>query len=273
MVTSRVASGHLVRLHRGVYAVGHRQLRREGWWTAAVLAAGPHAALSHRDAAALHDLLPPGRHVRTEVTTTGRAAGTDRIRVYGTTVLDAGEVTTVRGIPVTTVARTLVDLADTVPKDRLAKAMNEAERLRVLDVEALARSLARTARRRGDGHGKLRRALAAVAENGAHFTRSHLEDQFLSLVVKPHDLPRPTMNATIDGMEFDAVWRDKRVVVELDGWNAHRTRRAFQEDRDRSNDLTTKGYAVLRFTYADVTKRPERTAHRVAEALRYPPPP
>jgi hypothetical protein len=269
----RVRRGLLVRVHRGVYAVGHRQLRREGWWMAAVLAAGEGAALSHRDAAALHGILPPGSHQRTEVTTTGRAATTDRIRVCPTTVLDGEETTTRRGIPVTTVARTLVDLAHTVTKDRLAKALNEAERLHLLDANALERSLAKTAERHGRGYRATREALAELAETGVVFTRSELEERFLSLVVTPYGLPRPLTNASIEGMEFDAVWREQRVVVELDGWSSHHTRRAFQEDRERSNELTAKGYRVLRFTYADVSRRPERIAHRVARALRYPPPP
>jgi predicted transcriptional regulator of viral defense system len=111
MIERRAAGRQLVALHRGVYAVGHDRLRREGWWMAAVLAAGPGARLSHRDAAALHGFRPPGDHVRWEVTTPGRASSTRTIRVYGTVALDAEDVTSVDGIPVTSVARTLVDLA------------------------------------------------------------------------------------------------------------------------------------------------------------------
>ncbi len=267
MVTSRIASGQLIRLHRGVYAVGHRQLRREGWWLAAVLAAGPGALLSHRDAAALHRLLPPGDHRRVEVTTPRRASSSDDIKVHRTSTLDAEDVTSQNGIPTTSVARTLVDLASTAPRERLRKALNEAERLGILDLPALERALARTAGRHGPGHTTTREALAELQAADTTFTRSELEDRFLSLVVT-HGLPRPTMNATIAGMEIDAVWAQQRLAVELDGFAYHRTRTAFQHDRDRANDLTQAGYTVLRFTHADVTRRPSDVAAQLRQQLR-----
>jgi predicted transcriptional regulator of viral defense system len=263
----RVRRGLLVRLHRGVYAVGHRQLRREGWWMAAVLAAGEGAVLSHRDAAALHGMLRPGSHVRTEVTTTGRATTGATIRIYRTRSLEVEDVTTVDGIPATSLARTLVDLAGTVPKDRLRKAINEAERLDLLDARALERTLARTAGRRGSGHHKLRETLKQLATTGVDFTRSELEDRFLSLVVKPHGLPRPTMNGGVEGMEIDALWREHRVAVEVDGWGSHSTRRAFQEDRERDVRLQVAGYRVLRFTHRDVTTRPWWVAGAIGDVL------
>lgn len=276
MVTSRVASGKLVRLHRGVYAVGHDRLRREGWWMAAVLAAGPGALLSHRDAAALHGLRPPGDHARWEVTTTGRASSTDRIRVFRTAALDAEDALDVAGIPVTSVARTLVDLAGTVPRAQLAKALDEAERQRSVDLREIERALAATARRRGRGHAAMRQALADLRAIGAPVTRSELEDRFLALL-DAHDLPRPATNASVEGMEFDAAWPGQRLVVELDGWDAHHTRRAFQEDRQRGNALELAGWRLLRFTWADVTRRADDTATLVRGALRrdrrYPPTP
>jgi very-short-patch-repair endonuclease len=268
MIERRVASGQLVRLHRGVYALGHRHLRREAFWLAAVLAAGEGAALSHRDAAALHGLLAPGGHRRVEVTTPRRTTSSDGIRVHRSSSLDASEVTTCHGIPVTSVARTLVDLAGTVSAERLKKALEEAERANALDLEALERSLAKTARRHGPGHRTLSEALAQLRAHGAIFTRSELEDRFLSLVVRRHALSTPVMNAWIGDMEVDALWREQRVVAELDGYASHFTRHAFQRDRERSNDLQAKGYHVLRFTYADVTRTPARTAARIAEALR-----
>jgi very-short-patch-repair endonuclease len=267
MVLDRVRSGRLVRLHRGVYAVGHRQLRREGHWLAAVLAAGPSAVLSHRDAAALHTLLSPGSHRRVEVTTTGRARSSDRTRVYRTTILDAEDVTSHLGIAVTSVARTLVDLAGTVPPDRLRKAINEAERLSLFDAGALERTLTRTAGRRGSSHRAVQQALAEIRAHGIQLTRSELEDRFVSLVAR-HSLPPPTMNAVIAGMEIDAVWHEQPLAVELDGYDYHRTRRAFQQDRDRANDLTQAGYVVLRFTHADVAGRPRHVAARLARCLR-----
>jgi len=243
---------------------------------AAVLAVGDGAMLSHRDAAALHGLRPPGDHARAEVTTAGRGSSTKAIRVFRTTALDAEDVTSVHGIRVTSVARTLVDLAGTVSRAELAKALNEAERRRAVDLRAIERAMAATARRRGKGHAELRRALAQLAAIGAPVTRSELEDRFLALL-DVHDLPQPQTNYGIEGMEVDACWPAQRLAVELDGWGAHATRRAFQEDRQRGNDLTAAGWTVLRFTWADVTRRPHDAAARVGRALargrRYPPTP
>jgi predicted transcriptional regulator of viral defense system/very-short-patch-repair endonuclease len=276
MVRDRVAKGRLVRLHRGVYAVGHDRLRREGRWLAAVLAVGPGALLSHRDAAALHGLRPPGDHLRWEVTTTGRASSTRAIRVFRTTALDAQDATSVEGIPVTSVGRTLVDLAGTVTKAQLAKALNEAERQRVFDLEAIERALERTHTRNGTGHAAMRQALEQLRAIGAHVTRSELEDRFLALL-DAHDLPRPATNATVEGMEVDACWPEQRLVVELDGWDTHATRRAFQEDRERGNALELAGWRLLRFTWADVARWRDETAATVRGALRrgrrYPPDP
>jgi very-short-patch-repair endonuclease len=276
MVVTRVRRGLLVRLHRGVYAVGHDRLRREGRWLAAVLAVGPGALLSHRDAAALHGLLPPGDHARWEVTTTGRAGSTRTIRVFAATVLGAVDRTEVDGIPATSVARTLVDLAGTVSARQLRKALDEAERRRCVDLGEIEDALARTARRNGRGHAAMRAALHELRTVAVSLTRSALEERFLTLL-DAHGLPRPQTNASIDGMEVDFVWPRERLGVETDGWAAHATRQAFQRDRERSNELTAKGWTVLRFTHADVVARPSATAARVARALaagrRYPPSP
>jgi very-short-patch-repair endonuclease len=265
MIKSRVASGHLVPLHRGVYAVGHRRLRREGFWLAAVLAAGRGAALSHRDAAGLHGLRP-ANHVGVDVTTPRRAADAPGIRVHRA-ALAADDVIVRDGVPVTTVARTLVDLAGVVPAHHLAKALDEAERLRVLDLRTLGEATARTRTRRGRGHRALREVLADLRARRIQLTRSDLEDRFLALL-DAHGLPRPRTNAVVEGMEVDALWSAKRLVVELDGWAFHHTATAFQRDRERSNDLARAGYQVLRFTHGDVVRRPHDLAARVAEALR-----
>jgi hypothetical protein len=264
-VDDRIASGHLVPLHRGVYAVGHRSLCADGWWMAAVLAVGPGAVLSHRDAAQLHGLGSFGGS-RIDVSTAAERRGTSKIRVHGRRRLDARDVTTVEGIEVTAVARTLVDLAEVVTRDRLLKACSEAERQRTLDVEDVEEALGRRRGRRGPATSKLRAALAELESHGATLTRSPLEDRFLSLL-DAHDLPRPATNAYVEGFEGDAVWRKQRLVVELDGWDAHKTRRAFQRDRTKTNALTAQGWTVLRFTHDDVTRRPHETAAAIAAQL------
>jgi very-short-patch-repair endonuclease len=267
MVNRRVDSGHLVPLHRGVYAVGHARLTRDGYWMAAVLAAGPGALLSHRDAAALHGLRPPGDHRRTHVTTPARAASTPKLQLHRTTVLDLRrDATEVASIPVTAVARTLVDLAGIVPQERLAKALEEAERQRVLDVRAIEDALRRTSGRHGRGHAAMQAALERLARTALQLTRSPLEDAFLRLL-DAHGLPRPATNTWIDDMEVDVCWPDRRVAAELDGWRAHMTRSAFLRDRERSNALQTRGWIVLRFTHGQVMHEPGAVARTIADAL------
>jgi very-short-patch-repair endonuclease/predicted transcriptional regulator of viral defense system len=264
MVERRLASRHLVPLHRGVYAIGHDRLTRDGHWFAAVLATGPGAALSHREAAALHELRPASRStVDVTVAAQRRVPG---VRVHRAK-LDPEDVTTVVGIPVTTVARTLVDLAAVVPADRLRKALDEAERTYRLDVRAIEAVLGRTRGRNGSSHGRIRRALADMAAIGATVTHSVLEDGFLALL-DAHDLPQPRTNMYIHGMQVDACWPRERVVVETDGWAYHHTRMAFQDDRTRSNVLQAEGYVVLRFTHDDVVRRPAETVDRIGRALR-----
>ncbi len=269
MTRDRVQRGLLVRLHRGVYAVGHRRLRREGWWMAAVLAAGPGAALSHRDAAALHGLLPAGDHRRVEVATSRRAASSETIHVRRATALGPLDVTTRLGIPVTTVARTLVDLAS--GSAGLAKAFEEAERRGLLDGPAVEQALARTRTRPGPGHRAVKRELQASADARMQLTRSVLEERFLALL-DANELPRPLTNHWLDGFEVDAFWPRQRLVVELDGWEHHSAPRPFQRDRSRTNRLQALGYRVLRLTHADVVRRPAGTVALLSEALRrYPP--
>lgn len=262
MIGERVRSGHLLPLHPGVYAVGHAKLRREGHWLAAVLAVGPGAALSHRDAAGLHDLRA-ANHARIDVSTTGKARSSAKIAVHRTRVLDAQDITTINGIPVTTVARTLLDLAGVVPHDHLTRAIKEAERRGAFDLHALEAAMARTRGRRGPGHRATRQAIMERRALEATLTLSPLEDAFLPLV-RGAGLPLPSTNPTIEGFQVDAVWRAQRVAVELDGWQDHGTRRAFEEDRTRDATLTAAGWRVVRFTHRQVTQGPDA----VIETLR-----
>lgn len=255
MIEKRIARRQLVPLHRGVYAVGHVHLRPNGYRLAAVLAVGPGAVLSHRDAAALHGLRDGGG-ARLDVSTAAERKSTDRIRLHGRRRLAPEDVTTVEGIPVTTVSRTLVDLAEVVAADGLRKALSEAERGRVLDVRGIEEALGRLRGRRGPATARLRAALRDLSDYGATLTRSRLEDRLLPLL-DAHDLPRPATNAYVEGYEGDAVWHRHRLVVELDGWDAHKTRRAFQHDRTKANALTNAGWTVLRFTHDDLVRRPE----------------
>ncbi|HEX7290397.1 MAG TPA: type IV toxin-antitoxin system AbiEi family antitoxin domain-containing protein [Conexibacter sp.] len=258
-IRDRVRGGRLIRLHRGVYAVGHARLRWEGRWLAAVLAVGPEAVLSHRDAAGLHDLRP-ANHARVDVTTTANRPDEPGIQVHRTRVLDAEDVTTVHGIPTTTVARTLVDLAGRIPHDHLARAIKEAERNRTFDLRAVEAAMARTRGRTGRGHRALREAIAEHAALGLSATDSVLEDAFLRLAQRA-GLSKPATQALVEGFRIDAAWRAQRVAVELDGWVWHRTRDAFERDRERDAVLTENGWRVVRFTYRQLTERPDRVVH------------
>jgi len=270
MVDGRVARGWLIPLHRGVYAVGHRHLRREGHLLAAVLAVGPGTVLSHRSAAALHGIRPSTRPAVDVATPRQGRRGRPGIDVHVTTVLGRGDVTVVDGVPVTTVARTLVDLASVVPADHLAKALDTAERLRILDLRSLRAALRRTRGRRGGGHAALAAALAEHVALGTTLTRSELEARFGRLV-RDHALPQPRTNVHVEGIEVDALWPEQRLVVELDGWRYHRTERAFERDRERSNLLVVAGYRVARFTHDDLVRRSDRTAQIIGDLLDTPP--
>ena len=206
----------LVPLHRGVYAFGHRQLRIEGRWLAAVLAAGPGALLSHRDAAALHGMRAAPESRKVSLTATGDVRGTAALWVFGRRTLTDQDRTVVRAIPVTSPARTLVDLAPMLTLGQLQSTLGEADRMGLLDVAAVERALARVKSRHGQGHRRLRDALDAHAKHGAVLARSWLEERFLDLVLAA-DLPRPRFNAPATGFEVDALWPDARLVVELDG--------------------------------------------------------
>jgi very-short-patch-repair endonuclease len=257
VIEVRVRRESLISLHRGVYAVGHRQLRREGYWLAAVLAVGRGAALSHRQAAGLHGFRPSNGST-IDVTTKRDRGGLAGIWVHRTRALEDEDVTEIDGIPVTTASRTLVDLAGMVAEDHLARALREADRLQILDVRGIERVLARTAHRTGKGHQRMREALARYATIAHADTRSTLEDDFLRLVHRA-DLPPPQTNVPLCGLKVDALWANERVVVELDGLAYHLNRHSFQEDRERDRKLTLAGYRVLRYTWKDLTRDARRT--------------
>jgi very-short-patch-repair endonuclease len=240
-VSDWVRNGRLIRLYRGIYAVGHDRLRVEGRWLAAVLACGKGAALSHRDAAqfwelrqsnsALIDVTVPSRNGRV------RRKG---IRVHRSGRLGADEVTLRGGIPVTTVARTLLDLADVLPRQALRRAVTEAEYRDLLDNATLTAVVENNPGRRG---AKLR----AATEGKRHWTRSPLEDRFLALLAR-HGVEEPETNVWLDGYEVDFLWRRVGLVVELDGLAAHATRAAVLRDRERDRVLWRRGLRTMRLT-------------------------
>ena len=251
-VDRRLAAARLRPLHRGVYAVGHRWLRREAHRLAAVLACGEGAVLSHASAAA-HWGLRPSAATRIDVTVPRsgqrRRSG---IRVHRHAALAVDEVTERDGVPVTTPARTLLDLAATLPRRSVERALDQAEVLRLFDAAAL-RAIA--AAHRGRPGAPLLAALLREHAAGTTLTRSELEEAFLRLCDRA-GLPRPVVNGRAHGVESDFAWPAGALVAEVDGFAFHRTRRAFERDRARDAVLAAAGVRTLRFTARQVEQRP-----------------
>jgi very-short-patch-repair endonuclease/predicted transcriptional regulator of viral defense system len=261
-VTKRAVAGRLHRVHRGVYAVGHRVLPPRGAWMAATLACGDGAVLSHASAAALWEIRPTSGVVHVTVPTAGgrRRPG---LCVHRDPALGAEEITTRAGIPVTTVARTLLDLAGTLPARALHRALDEAAVTRRLDLSRLDALLERHA-----GHHRAAKLRAALDSHrpGTTLTRSELEERFLALC-RAHELPQPAVNAAVARLEVDFLFAAARLVVETDGWRFHGTRAAFERDRRRDATLTLAGYRALRFTHRQLEREPDAVAATVAAAL------
>ena len=238
-IARRVRAARLHRVHRGVYAVGHGVLTVEGHWMAAVLAAGRSAVLSHATAAAAWDLRPSGGTIHVTVTGTGGRARRSGLRIHRSRTLTQADVTSVRGIPITDPHRTLVDLARTLKGRPLERMVNRAERL--IDFERLARTAPPS----------LQAVLNAYT---AITTRSELEERFLELCDE-HGVPRPEVNARVEGVEVDFVWRDRRVIVEVDGYAFHRSPSAFETDRARDAEFGMRGWTVRRLAHTQITRR------------------
>jgi very-short-patch-repair endonuclease/predicted transcriptional regulator of viral defense system len=266
-VATRARNGWLHRLHRGVYAVGHRRVSRHGLWMAAVLACGEGAVLSHGAAGELWKLSQSteGATNGLDVTIPSQRGVLVRpgLVVHRVPSLRLEETTRHEGVPVTTPARTLLDLALELPRRELERAIDEAERLRLCrqaDLEAIIEAHFGRA-----GAGALRRVLE-THRIGTTLTRSELEERFLALC-RRHRLPGPGVNVPLLDYVVDFLWPEARLIVEVDGRATHGTRRAFQADRDRDSRLAVAGYRVLRFTWWDVTRRPAVVADRVRRLL------
>jgi hypothetical protein len=261
-VSRAVRDGRLVRLHRGVYAVGHRALRREGVWLAAVLAGGPGAVLSHRSACALWGICAePAMGVDITVPRDG-ARGRRGIRAHRCR-LHSDDVTVKRGIAVTTPMRALLDAAEDLSARGLDRAVEQSERLRLFNGFQLPALLERAGGRCAAA--RLAKAVARYDDNH-EFTRSTLEDLALDLV-RDHGVPRPVVNAKVGEYEVDLLWSAERVVVEADSWTFHGTRAAFERDRQRDADLQARGYRVLRVTWRQARDEAAWIAARLRDVL------
>lgn len=248
----RVRTGRLLRRHRGVYALGHVSPSPIATAMAAVLACGPRAVLSHRSAAALWELAPRW-HAPIEVTA---PAGHhhEGIRLHRSRTV---ERTVHYGVPVTTPARTLLDLADILNDAGLARAVNDARLTRRVTLTELRELLDRSP-------GRATARLRPFVEHDTGPTRSRFEDRFRTFA-RRHRLPRPEVNQTVAGHEVDLLWRAERLVVELDSHEHHAHR--FEADRERDADLLAAGHAVLRLTWTRLKRDPRGEAERLRAIL------
>jgi very-short-patch-repair endonuclease len=267
-VWRRVERRQLRVIHRGVYAAQQSALTEDGRIMAAVLAGGDAAAASHTAAARLRDLpLPARSHV--DVTIPKARRNRSGIRFHHATVApDEREM--IAGIPTTTTARTILDLAAILPRHRLERVVNEAEYRRLADVVPLQALLQRYPGRRGIA---ALREILATATLGDDRTESELEDLFTAFLNRRH-LPRPRRNLpmVIGGLRLrpDCLWPEHRLIVELDGRKAHLRRAAFESDRARDRRLLVAGWRVIRVTYrqlevdADALERDLRALLEIA---------
>lgn len=258
-VDHRLATGRLHPVAHGVYAVGHRSLSVKGRWMAGVLSSGPVAVLSHRSAAAIWGIRDSGSEL-VHVTVPRRSSSRGWIRRH-LSVLPDDEATVRDGIPVTTVPRTVLDLAATTSIDEVEAAIRQVEFLRLCDKLSLPDLIERYPGRRGIA--RVKAGLIRIEVLPAGRARSPLEAKFLPFL-RRHRLPRPRLNDWImigeRRFQVDCHWAGRGQIVELDSWQAHGTRTAHREDRARDRILRVAGYEVTRITWAQLDDEPEAIA-------------
>jgi very-short-patch-repair endonuclease len=254
--------GRLHRLYRGVYAVGHAHVTREGRYLAAVLACGPQAVLSHWSAALHWELLRTPRWL-IDVSVVGHRRGGKGVRTHRLRELHPADRTRHDRIPITSVPRTLLDLATVADERTLRRAVNEADRAGKLNRAALAHSFERHRGRHGVP--ALTAVLAAV-DPATHRTRSDLEAVFLALCHR-YKLPAPVVNTKVAGYEVDMHWPGTGLIVELDSYEYHRTPAEFAADRRRDAHLKTLGYTVIRVADSWLDTDPAGVAATIRKLL------
>jgi very-short-patch-repair endonuclease/predicted transcriptional regulator of viral defense system len=255
MIHVRVTKGALHRLHRGVYAVGHTKLTARGRWMAAVLACGPDALLSHRAAAALWDIRPiPSGAVDVTATTRHNLPG---IRCHLARAIHPDDRAVIDGIPVTSLARVYLDLAARLSHQRLRSTLEAAQHREILDGHHVTALL-----QRSSGHRGAARLAAALAElyDFAPWTQSEPETRLLE-AVRAAGLPEPRANILLKGELVDFYWPEHNLVVEVDGYRFHNTKRSFEDNRRRDTKLQVAGIRVVRVTR-------QRVVHDTAAVIR-----
>jgi very-short-patch-repair endonuclease len=247
-VDRRVARAQLRVVYRGVYVFGRTRLTFPARCMAAALACGPDAVISHHAAAALHDLRPLP-HSQIDVTAPVKRAHKG-IRCHVARTMPAA--TTIDAIPVTTLERTYVDYAEQATPRQLIAALEAGQRRNVLDLRKLQHLIDHSPGRRGIT--PLRAAIAQLTDDPA-WTQSQLERDFQELI-RGTDIPTPAFNVSIEGEVVDCAWIAQRLVVEIDGYESHKIKRQFEDDRRRDIKLQKLGWRVLRLTYDRIHHEP-----------------
>jgi predicted transcriptional regulator of viral defense system len=267
-VHERLIAGRLHRIHQSVYSLTPRVMTQRGEFMAAVLACGPEAVLSHRSAAYLWGLVDEWREPIDVTAPNRRGRSPDGVAAHRDGALQPIDKTTVHRIPCTSLARTLLDYAGSVPEWELRKAVAQAEVLGVLDLEAMRSILRRGRRRRGVA--RLHSVLDSIHPQTER-TRSELERLFLAMCVRA-GLPHPEVNVWLDvpggnPLQADFLWRDAHLIVEADSRAFHDTASAFEYDRKREQRFQAAGWRVSRCTRFQVEREPERLVATIRSLL------
>jgi very-short-patch-repair endonuclease len=261
-IDHRLATGRLHLISRGIYAVGRRELTPHGRWMAAVLVCGDGAMLSHRSAAELWRI---GREEAGRIDVTVRRKCEIRrkgLKVRGRPSLDARCFVQRHGIPVTRPVQTLIDLATELKPLRLERAVNEADKLDLVDPERLRRELDRH-----KGEPGARKLATLLDRHTFRLSDSDLEILFRPLALAAH-LPAPLTKQWVLGYEVDFHFPDHDLIVETDGLRYHRTPSQQARMAKRDQVHTSSGFRVLRFTHWQVASAPDEVTAVLRQILR-----
>ena len=259
-IGARVSTGALVTRYPGVYALPPARHDPPARIAAAVLAGGPDAVASHASAAWLWDFIP---HFQppSEITLTKGDRRPRHILTHRGRSLRPRDITRQHGVPTTTPARTLLDLAPTLTAKRLTRLVNDALRSRLLRPDALNDVLSRNPL-----HAGTRLLTPFLDLPGGNPTNSGFEDDFLPFLAK-YGLPTPLINHPLNGDEVDTYFPDHNLIVELDGWEFHKDRHAFETDRERDAHHLAHGTPTVRITKDRLEHTPDREAARLETIL------
>jgi very-short-patch-repair endonuclease len=256
-VTRMAGSGRLIRVHHGVYAVGHPRPEAIAVTSAALLACGPDAAVSHQSAAALWNIIPRYPRIPEITTTTDRRR--EGIKIHRNPSLEARDVRRHQNLRITSPARTIFDLTPRLTDKQLIRAFNEARLQAKLKPEHLKALV-----QRQPASPRVERISDLLDLASEEPTRSVLEDEFLTFI-RNYGLPVPETNAQVGGYLVDALFEEAKVIVELDGRRFHIDN--FEQDRERDAALAELGYVTIRITWRRLRQRPAQEASRLRAIL------